>query len=450
MLSRILKPPLKESKKKGGKDDVKDGSLHEQLKKLGPEDLASPRTPRTPRLERARNLRWHLVELDKFEDIARRSFSSYNSLTCDTPRQEPLSPTLLERVSISDVDKKVDNKGAKKHGHCPLPTLESSPENTLNCSYLDAHRSSQGRQAHTFNECDDGNETSSEYSAASSAGGSPPRVAEPVGVGWEGPASSFKPRTKKKKSTIKRLQVNGLDKISTVSLWPPVEERIEVERPGSPPPIPSPTKAPDSTCPLVSLPTSDVARPIPHGSKGIRNTFSGPICVQEKRDQSPHQSSRNPLVSPRLSDVARPNPRGTKGVHNNFSAPLCAQERTGRSPRKSPMQSPGRSPLTSPNMTLSPQREYRPGCHDDVQTAHPLPLPWPLTTAPVSPRSNTSSAERSEDSCRVESPLLSARWLHSPPGRADPIPPIPSGGRWLKGALLGSGSFGKVYRGHHR
>lgn len=431
MLSRLLKPPSKDSKRKGIKDDLKDASLRR-------EELPTPRTPRTPRLERSRNQRWHLVDFDKFEDVSRRSFSSYSIASLDTSHPEPLSPTLSEPICPSGVNKKGDKRIDKKCVQQALPLLESSPENR---SLLDVDRSSQFRQQRTSDECDDGDGLSSEYSAGSSAG-SPPKSAEIAGVGWDADeASSFTRRARKKVNTPKRLQSNGLDKIK---ICPPSQEITKVVGPGSPLPIPTYPKSPvkkDSTSPLISPRTSDVARPIPLGNKGVQHNFSGPFWVQE-RDLSPHHGPRNPLVSPHTPDLARPISNGSKGFHNNLSGPLRVQQKRDQSPHfKSPLQSPGRSPLSSPKKTsrgpLSP--------HYDGQIAHPLPLPWAANTSSASPRSNTSSADRSEESCRIDSPLVSTKWPRSP-GRGDAAP---SGGKWLKGLLLGSGSFGKVYRGHH-
>lgn len=445
MLSRLLKPPSKDSRKKGSKDDLKEASLHEQLHRVRQEDLPTPCTPRTPRLERARNLRWHLVELDKFEEIPRLSISSY-SIASDTSRHEILASTLSDVISPLDIENQVDNKVDSKGVQGPLPTLESSSESASKGSI-----SPQTQQQHVYDDCDDGERTSSEYSAGSSAG-SPPTTAEAVGVAWEGAglctkaASSFTPRARRKVSTTKRLQSNGLEKITTVSIPIPPQEKIEAVRSPSPLPIPSSTKYP---CRGESSPCSfDVARGDQQTGKSVHNNFSGPLRVREKRDQSPNLFARNPLVSPSKSEVAGFTSHGRKGVRNNLSGPLFVQGKRDntpfRSPPRSPLQSPGRSPLSSPKLkgaAISSQ----PGLHDDTQIAHPLPLPWPSNTAPVSPRSNTSSADRSEDSCKVDPPLVSARWSRTPSG----TDLASSGGRWIKGALLGSGSFGKVYRGHH-
>ncbi|MCO5550812.1 hypothetical protein L7F22_004304 [Adiantum nelumboides] len=440
MLSRLLKPTSKESKRKGSRDDVKEASLHEQLNRVRHEDLASPCTPRTPRLERARNLRWHLVELDKFEEIPRLSVSSY-SVASDASRQELSSPPVSDPLSSLDVankvDDKVDNKGI-------VPALGSSSDTTSKGSI-----SSEIQQRHVFEDCDDGDRSSSESSAGSSEG-SPATSAE-VGVAWEAPGlcanagSTFSPRARRKVNTTKLLQANGLDKVTTVSFPTPPVHNIEVVRPASSFPVPSTAKVTSkedlSTC------SSEFVRRVPQTGKSIHNNYSGPLRGCQKRDQSPNLCSENHLVSPWRSDVARPILHGIKGAHINLSGPLFVQQKRGvslfQSPPRSPLQSPGRSPLCSPKLTgaVSP---FQSGLQDDTQIAHPLPLPWPVNTAPQSPRSNTSSADRSEDFCKVDPPLVSARWSRSPGADS-----APSGGRWLKGALLGSGSFGKVYRGHH-
>ncbi|KAI5063178.1 hypothetical protein GOP47_0021725 [Adiantum capillus-veneris] len=438
---RLLKPPSKESKRKG---DVKEASsLHEQLSRVRHEDLTTPCTPRTPRLERARNLRWHLVELDKFEEIPRLSVSSY-SVASDASRQEFSSPPVSERISPLDAENKVDNKVDNK-SIVPIPG--SSSETTSKGSI-----SSQIQQQHAFEDYDDGDRTSSEYSAGSSDGSPPTTRAEAVGVVWEAPGlcpkagSTFTPRARRKVSTTKRLQANELDKVITVSFPPPPQEKVKAVRPPSPLPVPSrliqvASKEDLSTC------SPEVVRGVPQTSKSIHNNYSGPLCVRQKRDQSPNLCSQNPSVSLQRSDVARPISHGRKGARNNLSGPLFVQKKRDispfPSPPRSPLQSPGRSPLCSPKVTGA-AFPFQHGLQVDTQIAHPLPLPWPVNTAPISPRSNTSSADRSEDSCKVDTPLVSARWSRSPgPG------PAPSGGRWIKGALLGSGSFGKVYRGHH-
>ncbi|MCO5591438.1 hypothetical protein L7F22_045421 [Adiantum nelumboides] len=436
MLSRLLRPTSKESRRKGSRDDVKEVSLHEQLNRVRHEDLA---TPRTPRLERARNLRWHLVELDKFEEIPRLSVSSY-SVASDASRQELSSPPVSDPPSSLDVANKVDNKVDNKG---VVPALGSSSDTTSKGSI-----SSGIQQRHVFEDCDDGDRSSSESSAGSSEG-SPPTSAE-VGVAWEAPGlcanagSTFSPRARRKVTT-KLLQANGLDKVTTVSYPPPPVHNIEAVRPASPFPVPSILKVTSkedlSTC------SSQFVRRVPQTGKSIHNNYSGPLRVRQNRDQSPNLCSENHLLSPWRSDVARPILHGIKGAHINLSGPLFVQQKRGvslfQSPPRSPLQSPGRSPLCSPKLTgaVSPCQS---GLQDDTQIAHPLPLPWSVNTAPVSPRSNTSSADRSEDSCKVDPPLVSARWSRSPGADS-----APSGGRWLKGALLGSGSFGKVYRGHH-
>lgn len=485
MLSRLLKPPSKDTKRKGSKDDPKDTSYH----RVRQEDLASPRTPRSPRLERGRNMRWHLVELDKFQDIPRRSVSSYSVTSSDSPRLRPLTPTLSEPNCLQYLDK----RGSKES----LPLLESSPESA---SLSHAHHSPQFRQQRTSDECDDDN-LSSEYSAGSSAG-SPPKSAEAVKIGWgasEGlntdVASSFTPKARKKAVTPRRLQqANGfLDKIKTVQNCPTAQERIEEDRPrnqlpGAPDRPKSPLKK-ELESPLVSPPTpnavgpipvnskraqrnlsgplwvqdgkdlgsqqglgkpsnsphtSDMAKPISKGNKGVHNNLSGPLCVQRKRDQSPHQSHKDPLTSrPYKSDLARPVSSVNTGIHTNLSGPLRVPRKRNQSPHsKSPLQSPFSSPQRNRGGILPTHPDFRLGLHDDVQIAHPLPLPWALTTPSLSPRSNTSSADRSEESVRGDrgdtSMMLSSKGAMGP-----------SGGKWLKGALLGSGSFGKVYRGHH-
>lgn len=208
MLSRLLKPPSKDTKRKGCNNDLKDASYHEHLSRMRQEDLASPRTPRSPRLERGRNQRWHLAELDKFEDIpTRRSLSSYSITSSDSPRHRPLTPTTLSEPKCP---RGFDKKGVKEG----LPALESSPDSG---SLSHVHRSSQFRQQRTSDECDD-DDLSSEYSAGSSAG-SPPKSAEAVRIGWDASAglgadvaSSFTRKARKKVNTPKRLQqVNSLE-----------------------------------------------------------------------------------------------------------------------------------------------------------------------------------------------------------------------------------------------
>ena len=199
---------------------------------------------------------------------------------------------------------------------------------------------------------------------------------------------------------------------------------------------------------LSSMPTSPIRSPNAsissyHDINRVRprKVLDDHVWIQEKTTlESLHKASLetpgSQLYSPKLLTPYKTpleSPRRTP-----LASPRLA------SPHKTPLQSPRRSPLSSPKgrNNVSPDLWL----YDDPQHSHAHPLP-PPPDSQRSPRSTAPSPmnpNRFDDSGRFDAPSPSNVWPRSP-GKGDT-----SNGKWIKGALLGSGSFGKVYKGIHR
>ncbi|KAH7298732.1 hypothetical protein KP509_25G056900 [Ceratopteris richardii] len=437
MLSKLLKPASKENRRKLSIDG---SSLDDDVSNLNHQEFSSPRTPSQPRLQRARNLRWHLMEIDKFDGKLLWSEPVHNGM----PQHELSSPRLSEAVPTHNAE---NEQVRISNG---ILTDLPGPKNSSEVVVKSFNTSPLVQEQQVADDCDDGDRSSSGYSAGSSSG-SLTKSADTVRSAGEEQSlsSSFTNMTRRKVSTTKKMRQKG-NESTTMSTLPPLQEIVEATRPGSPLPVPSPARdyKEDSIMPMVPY--------LPDVTRGISRTImtiqkcnpSGPLRVRNKRDHPLPLSSQRTFASPSRSDVERPVSQGRKSVAGKSGSDSFQVQKKD----VSSIESSSRSPLPC-------QQRGRPLCQnvrgarcipepatpDELHTAHPLPLPWSTHAVPVSPRSNTSSAERSEDSCKVDSPLVLPGWSHSP----SEVDSIPRGGRWIKGTLLGSGSFGKVYRGHH-
>ena len=166
-----------------------------------------------------------------------------------------------------------------------------------------------------------------------------------------------------------------------------------------------------------------------------------PRNVSEQPTKIEGMKGRN--ICPSYQGIGRATPNNNVpdhgGMHEN------AHKIPAQSPRShlssSRLTSPHKTPLQSPRSTLLSPRQMGLGWHDDSQHGHPLPLPPAVSPRSVSPSVNHN---RSDDSGRLDPQSPSTPWSRSSM--------VADGncGQWIKGALLGSGSFGKVYKGIHR
>eukprot|EP00250_Pteridium_aquilinum_P014675 c22136_g1_i1 orf=56-1330(-) len=161
---------------------------------------------------------------------------------------------------------------------------------------------------------------------------------------------------------------------------------------------------------------------------GVQNsdstsTFSSPVLSPRGKA---HQEQQPWLWNPgsnHLQQASSPT-SGQNSGHNSISSDFPLQQRrpsSDLSPR-------AQSSAVSPRHPLSSSTAYDSSSWND---AHPLPLPSASCggTAPSTPRSPRSSGVPPRSPGKAESGA--------------------SAGKWQKGCLLGSGSFGKVYKGIH-
>ena len=153
------------------------------------------------------------------------------------------------------------------------------------------------------------------------------------------------------------------------------------------------------------------------------STFSSPVLSPQKMGPSEQQPwPWNPTTS-HLQQASSP-ASGHNSGHNSISSDFPMQQRR---------QSSDLSPI-SQSRAVSPRHHLSNAMGHDSSSwtdAHPLPRP---------PTSGTDTASASAPLSPRSSP--SQLWSSSEIGT--------SAGKWQKGRLLGSGSFGKVYKGIHR
>lgn len=161
---------------------------------------------------------------------------------------------------------------------------------------------------------------------------------------------------------------------------------------------------------------------------GVQNsastsTFSSPVLSPRGMG---HQEQQPWLWNPgsnHLQQVSSPT-SGHNSGHNSISSDFPLQQRRA----SSDLSPRAQSRAVSPRHPLSNSAAYDPSSWSD---GHPLPLPSTSGggTAPSTPLSPRSSGVPPRS-----------------PGKSEAGA---SAGKWLKGRLLGSGSFGKVYKGIH-
>lgn len=160
---------------------------------------------------------------------------------------------------------------------------------------------------------------------------------------------------------------------------------------------------------------------------GVQNsastsTFSSPVLSPRGMGHQEQQPWLWNPASNHLQQTSSPT-SGNNSGHNSISNDFPLQQR-----RQSSDLSPRtQSSAVSPRHPLSNSTAYESSWND----SHPLPHPSTSGggTAPSTPLSPRSAGVPPRSPCKSE--------------------PGPSAGRWQKGRLLGSGSFGKVFKGIH-
>jgi hypothetical protein len=193
-------------------------------------------------------------------------------------------------------------------------------------------------------------------------------------------------------------------------------------------------------------------------SKGIHAIYEG------SDERTHYESSVTAPVTPRNRSEEPRKVKGTKGlnIHSSYQSVdrarpkdnghdnVLMHENVQKTPMQSPRShlsssrfvSPHRTPMQSPRSSnFTTPRPVVLAWNDESQHAHPLPLPPPSPSGMISPTRNHS---RLDESDRLNPPSPSTGWPRSI------VPADGECGQWIKGALLGSGSFGKVYKGIHR
>ncbi|KAH7437853.1 hypothetical protein KP509_05G092400 [Ceratopteris richardii] len=229
------------------------------------------------------------------------------------------------------------------------------------------------------------------------------------------------------------------------SILPPLQENSEVDiQPRRLPfPCPSEVASKEETIRLAISDSPYVARGVSETANTVyKHNYSGPLQTSDKRDESSIVSSKTDFVSPHTSDSARDILQGEKeATCRNFSDPLVVQMKKDITLYQRP---PINAIQNLDHTSRGTRFVHQSAPYGEPHVAHPLPLPCSTSAARVSSGSNTSSADRSDDFLKADPPVVPQGWSCCPEAHLNS-----HGGRWMKGALLGSGSFGKVYRGHH-
>lgn len=216
-------------------------------------------------------------------------------------------------------------------------------------------------------------------------------------------------------------------------------------------------KSPEQTAQSVGFDLGKERKSIKElkGDRGDGNCFrlsvvakSAPTTAFSSPALSPRRLSSGDVLLGRNFKAANGQELGTSSsvplLGQNWMAEMIAQHSSDKnliSPDPSPLQSPRiKSPVQRSRIhtgAMSPMQsrlasDFSTGWHDDVNNVHPLPLPpsntSPVGPPPLSPSSTSAVVQRS--SGRIETSVTP--------------------GRWQKGKLLGSGTFGTVYVGFNR
>lgn len=205
-------------------------------------------------------------------------------------------------------------------------------------------------------------------------------------------------------------------------------------------------KSPEQTAQSVGFDLGKERKSIKELKGGVAK--SAPTTAFSSPALSPRRLSSGDVLLGRNFKAANGQELGTSSsvplLGQNWMAEMIAQHSSDKNPI-----SPDPSPLQSPRIKCPVQRsrihtgamsplqsrlasDFSTGWHDDVNNVHPLPLPpsntSPVGPPPLSPSSPSAVVQRS--SGRIETSVTP--------------------GRWQKGKLLGSGTFGTVYVGFNR
>lgn len=205
-------------------------------------------------------------------------------------------------------------------------------------------------------------------------------------------------------------------------------------------------KSPEQTAQSVGFDLGKERKSIKELKGGVAK--SAPTTAFSSPALSPRRLSSGDVLLGRNFKAANGQELGTSSsvplLGQNWMAEMIAQDSSDKnpiSPDPSPLQSPRiKSPVQRSRIhtgAMSPLQsrlasDFSTGWHDDVNNVHPLPLPpsntSPVGPPPLSPSSPSAVVQRS--SGRIETSVTP--------------------GRWQKGKLLGSGTFGTVYVGFNR